>query len=101
MFKHKTAIRRPTSKYSDISTFQYYIIIIDKSKKYQLSRPIINDILTMSNNAINKTLTPLIIILLEQNTLGPINLIKTILREQTILFYIKMKNTKRRRKKRC
>ena len=51
---------------------QYNIIIIDKSKKYQLSRPIIDGILTMSNNAINKTLTPLII-LLEQNTLGPIN----------------------------
>ena len=56
-----------------------------------MSRPIINDILTMSNNAINKTLTTLRIILLEQNTLGPINLIQTILWEQTILFYIKMK----------
>ena len=64
-----------------------------------MSRPIINDILTMSNNAINKTFTPLRIILLEQNTLGPINLIQTILWEQTILFYIKMKNTKRRRRK--
>ena len=32
----------------------------------------------MSNNAINKPLTPLIILLLEQNTLGPINLIQTI-----------------------
>ena len=64
-----------------------------------MCRPIINDILTMSNNAINKTLTPLIIILLEQNTFEPINLIQTILWEQTILFYNKMKNTKRRRKK--
>ena len=57
---------------------QYYIIINDKSKKYQLSRPIIDVILAMSNNAINKTLTPLIILLLEQNMLGPINLIQTI-----------------------
>ena len=65
-----------------------------------MSRPIINDILTMSNNAINKTLTPLRIILLEQNMLGPINLIQTILWEQTILFCIKMKNTKRRRRRR-
>ena len=38
-------------------------------------------------------------ILLEQNTLEPINLIQTILWEQTILFYIKMKNTKRKRRK--
>ena len=56
-----------------------------------MSRPIIDGILTMSNNAINKPLTPLIILLLEQNTLGPINLIQTINWEQTILFYIKMK----------
>ena len=46
-----------------------------------------------------KKKTPLIIILLEQNKLGPINLIQTILWEQTILFYIKMKNTKRKRRK--
>ena len=46
--------------------------------KYQVSRPIIDVILAMSNNAINKTLTPLIILLLEQNTLRPINLIQTI-----------------------
>ena len=53
-------------------------MIIDKSKKYQLSKPIIDVILAMSNNAITKTLTPLIILLLEQNMLGPINLIQTI-----------------------
>ena len=40
-----------------------------------MSRPIIDGILTMSNNAINKTLIPLIILLLEQNTLGANHLI--------------------------
>ena len=50
----------------------------------------------MSNKAINKPLTPLIILLLEQNTLGPINLIQTINWEQTILFYIKMKKKKKK-----
>ena len=50
---------------------------MDKSKNYQLSRPIIDGILIMLSNEINKTLTPLITLLLEQNTLGPINLIQT------------------------
>ena len=42
-----------------------------------MSRPIIDGILTMSNHAVNKTSTPLIILLLEQNTLGPINSIQS------------------------
>ena len=60
-----------------------------------MSRPIIDGILTMSNNAINETLTPLIILLLEQNTLGPIYLIQTIMGANHLILYKNKKKDKK------